>query len=188
MYIPISITVALIFIGLVVSGYISSLSDLSLHNRIGTIIQTWACVAASISASFVIHSYVLTNRSFIDSRRPALLLQVVGGFPTTQVHYENRSVNPFRDLTIKMKLNANGTIIDLSDLFSSKMYVAPWDARDRRFDTKQEFFKHGINIDAATIANERIILSLEYEYMFNGRIEIVKVQSYALGNNGWSII
>ncbi len=186
MYIPISIAFVLVLIGLIVSGFISS-SDLELKDRITATIQTWACIAASISASFVIHSYILTNRTFVDSRRPALLLQIVEGQPRTRVHYENRSGNPFRDLTIKMSLKAGPVSIDLGDLFSSKMYMAPWDTRDRRFETRQELAKRGFDLDAAVAANTEIVLSLEYQYTFNGKVESIKTQDYVWDNVQWSI-
>ena len=161
---------------------------------VSNIIQIWICVAALISAIFIIYSYIQTNLAFVLSQKPHLLLIVLErtnkGTPPahlTQIHYENKSNNPFYDLNISVKISTQNTTVDLSDIFSPNMYMAVGDKRDWTFDTKKQLLQRGFDIDATVRANKTIILLLEYSFSFNNKKEIIKVQEYIWKKNGWSI-
>lgn len=161
---------------------------------VSNIIQIWICVSVLISVIFVIYSYIQTNRAFVLSQKPHLLLMVLdrtnNATPPahrTQIHYENKSNNPFYDLNISVKLSTQNTTVDLSDLFSPNMYMAVGDTRDWTFDTKKQLLQRGFDLDAAVRANKIIILLLEYSFSFNNKKEIIKVQEYIWKNNGWQI-
>jgi len=184
----------LIVIGIVGTCFVLNTtirSDISAN-----IIQIWICVAVLISAIFVIYSYIQTNSAFVSSQKPHLLLQVRGfikqnsqGLPDehmTQIHYENKSNNPFYDLNILVRVSTQNTTVNLDNLFSPNMYMAVHDQRDRTFSTKKEI-DSGFDLDAAVRTNQPITLSLEYTFSFNRRKEFIKVQEYVWKNNNWSI-
>ena len=186
------ITIALIIIGIGVTLFVLNTKIKS--DVVSNIIQIWMCVAALISVVFVISSYIQTNQAFIASQKPHLLLIARGGpnqnNPTmhmTQIHYENKSNNPFYDLNILVRVSTQNTLVDLSNLFSPNMYMAVHDVRDRTFDTRLELSQRGFDIDAAVKANQTIILSLVYTFLFNNKKESIKVQEYIWQNGNWSI-
>ena len=163
-------------------------------NIVSNIIQIWTCVAVLISVIFVIYSYIQTNRAFVLSQKPHLLLIVFDRtnkdtppVHRTQIHYENKSNNPFYDLNISVEVSTQNTTVDLSDLFSPNMYMAVGDKRDWTFGTKKQLLQRGFDLDAAVKANKTIILLLEYSFSFNNKKEIIKVQEYIWKNNAWSI-
>jgi len=94
----------LVISALLGSFYIWTTDGLVKVNRITSTIQLWACAAALISATVVIHNYILTGQQFTNGLRPALLLQAVEGSPRTRIHYENRTANAFYGLTICIKV------------------------------------------------------------------------------------
>lgn len=186
------ITIALIIIGIGVTLFVLNTKIKS--DIVSNIIQIWMCVAALISVVFVISSYIQTNQAFIASQRPHLLLIARGGpnqnnpaMHMTQIHYENKSNNPFYDLNILVRVSTQNTLVDLGNLFSPNMYMAVHDVRDRNFDTRLELSQRGFDIGAAVRANQTIILSLVYTFLFNNKKESIKVQEYIWQNGNWSI-
>jgi hypothetical protein len=145
-------------------------------------IQIWICVGAFISVAYVIPSYLQTNWAFILSQKPALLLQAIDNLSTsehfTRIHYENCSNNPFYDLSIFVKVTTSHTKVDLSDLFTKNMYMAPHDSRDRMFSTVNELKKRGFDLISSAQQNQEIILSIAYEFTYNRKTEVINVQEY----------
>lgn len=169
---------------------------------ISNIIQIWIGVGAFISATIIIGSYIITNRAFILSQKPYLYLIARNHnkikrdknsnefIHATQIHYENISNNPFYDLTINVRVSTLNTEVDLSDLFTKKMYMSAHDVRDRNFVTVDELNKRGFNLDSAINENKDILLSLNYTFTFNNKEEIIDVQKYKWDKSRmeWSIM
>lgn len=199
--IPYLISIFLIFVG----GGVTLV--LILHNAqsriisglIDNIIQVWICVGAFISVVFVLSSYIQTNRAFVISNKPFLLLFVNNEYMeencksthNTVIHYNNNSSNPFYDLSISVVLVSNGISIDLSELFTEEMYMSPGDCRFRRFKTLEELNKRGFDLASESKAKKPIILSLSYRHTYCNKTEIIKVQDYIWDINlekpQWSI-
>jgi hypothetical protein len=134
-----------------------------------------------ISAAFVVYSYVQTNKAFMDSKKPSLLIQVKSEhlppgpqqlpIPFTFIHYKNTSLNEFTDLTIRLTVELGSRTIDISDLFSPKMFMAAHDVRDRKFETVTFFAERGIDINTQAQSGNPVILSTGYQFSFNKRPE-----------------
>ena len=175
---------------------------LSVADVVSNCIQIWICVGAFISAAYVISSYMHTNMAFALSQKPHLLLQVGDQevqrsqennemVHMTVISYQNKSDNPFYDLCLSIKVSAPNTTVDLSDLFTPKMYMAARDSRTRKFSTIDELRKRDFNLNSAVEQSQQIILSLAYEFEFNKKVEKVKVQEYFWDTGGakphWTI-
>lgn len=162
---------------------------LSAYELVSSLIQLSIAIAAAISALFVIHSYVLTNKAFILSQKPHLYLICRGAHVdkningsmvkthVTQIHYENRSIKPFEDLTIKVSIMTEGLELKLDDLFSNKMYMASGDARDRNFETIMELKGRGFDISSLK-PKQKVFLKLAYSFSFLNKTETINVQEY----------
>ena len=199
--IPYLISIFLIFIGVGVTLVLLFYIDQSRINSglIDNIIQIWICVGALISVIFVLSSYIQTNRAFVLSNKPFLLLLVTNEYKeedfvsvhNTVIQYKNNSSNPFYDLSISVVVVSNSTFINLSELFSEKMYMSPGDCRFRRFSTIEELNKRGFDLVSESGAKRPITLSLSYQYTYNNRFERIKVQDYIWDTNlekpQWSI-
>ena len=188
MKIPIVITILFFVIGILGNIYLAHLSFLN-NDVVSNIIQMWACIAAVISATFVIYSYWITNQAFALSQKPRLRVAVVDVYPTdtktgqkvhcTRINYENVSDNAFEDLTIKINLICDGKNINLENLFEPKMYMAPRDSRDRYFSTKNDIQeKSGFDFGEAETKNKEIVLSVAHEFTFCGKKEFIRMQNY----------
>lgn len=162
-------------------------------------LQFLISLSTLISLAVVIHNADITNRTFILTQKPSLLLQVIDEkikdqnsndlIHMTKIHYENNSSNPFYDLTIMTKVYTPDLTVDLSNLFKPKMYMASKDARDWRFNTAAELIKRGFDLSAAIKAGKKIKLSLEYTYSFLNKIETIHIQEYIWNEKraGWDI-
>jgi hypothetical protein len=146
-------------------------------------------MGALISAIFVVNSYIQTNKVFLLSQRPSLLIQVQGQHiqinaqnnepvPHTFVHYSNTSQNDFDDLTIVLKLQASNRIIDLADLFKPKMFMAAPDKRHRKFETLALLSQRGVDIESETRTGNQVLLSTGYTFTFNYKLEEKKGPVY----------
>jgi len=97
------------------------------------------------------------------------------------------TLNPFEDLTIHVNIRTPETTFDLSALFSTKMFMAGRDQRQRSFNTAKELLGRGYQL----IPNATMIkpphLCISYEFTFNQLKEIVKIQEYQW-NGGWQIV
>ncbi|MCK5215014.1 MAG: hypothetical protein KAR05_06640 [Candidatus Omnitrophica bacterium] len=198
MKIPIILTFLLLIIGIIAHLAIVKCSIVN-NNQISNVIQVWACIAAFISATFVIYSYWITNQSFYLSQKPRLKLAIVDTYPIdektkekvhyTRINYANVSDNAFEDLTIKINFIYNNTTFSLV-LFDEKMYMAPRDVRDRYFSTKKDLKeKYAFSLEEAEKTGKEILITTEYEYTFCGKKEVVKMQKYIWETNKqrWAI-
>jgi len=203
--IPFFLTIFLVVLGLASTIFLLHKGiglGLGIADIISNIIQIWICVGAFISVAYVISSYIQTNRAFILSQKPYLLLYVAERevqrseknkeiVHVTGINYKNNSANPFYDLSLSIKISTPNTTVDLSDLFTRNMYMTAGDSRERSFITVDELKKRGFDLNAAIEQNQIIILSLAYEFTFNKRLETVNVQEYFLdtskGKVHWTI-
>ena len=204
-------------------------------NRITTLIQLWTCVAAFVSVVVIIHSYKITNRAFVLSQKPHLLLRVRNAKKKhniketldtffeavkkyaeqdgnkeskpsvdiqdnsendtehnleqhlTEIFYENTSKVPFYDLSINVIISMHNKNINLSEIFTPNMYMAPKDKRIMSFPTKgiSEFYE--VDFEAMVESKEEIILSLSYEFTFQDKKELIEVQKYIWTGKNWRI-
>ena len=189
--VPTIITVFLIIAAIATSVYLIKSPSLSLNDAqlVSSLIALCACLGALISATFVVYSYMQTNRAFLLGLRPFLLIQVKsehlqpnpqtqGVVPFTFIHYTNTSQNEFNDLTLFVKLRVTNRDVDLSDLFKPKMFMAAHDQRHRRFETLAFLSKRGVDINNETASGNQVILSTYYTYTFNNKIEERKGPEY----------
>lgn len=72
---------------------------------------------------------------------------------------------------------ANRTV-DLSDVFTPRMYMAGRDQRQRQFVTTDELVSRGLELNGMTERGNEAVLSLSYMFTFLGCPEIVEVQEY----------
>lgn len=197
---PFLIIVILIIITLFACYFVWISNELITKDRITSLISIFACSGALISATLVIFSYIHTNFAFILSQKPHLLVQVttqkvVEGntnnmFPLTVVHYVNTTSNPFMDLSFDIKVTAGNRTVDLSDLFTKKMFMAAHDSRDRRFNTLEELGKRGLDINNEVRTGHQVVLKIIYSHTFNQKMEYIKIQEYFWNCNiqQWEIV
>lgn len=189
---PVIVTISLILVGLASTIFLLQQGielGLNAADIASNIIQIWICVGAFISTVFVVFSYIQTNRVFVLSQMPHLLLFVneldvarsqdnKELVHMTVINYVNNSNNPFYDLSLFIKITTQSTIVDLSDLFAKTMYMAAHDSRQRNFVTIDELKRRGFDLTAVVAQNQQIILTLAYKFTFNNAIEEIKVQEY----------
>lgn len=190
--VPFIITILLVVIGVVSTVFLFQRGvvwGLSKADIVSNVIQIWICVGAFVSAAYVISSYMHTNRAFILSQKPHLLLFVSQKeLPRSQddnemvhmtfINYVNNSDNPFYDLSLSVKVSTPNTTVNLDDLFTQNMYMAARDSRERNFATVDELKKRGFDLNSAAEQNQEIVLSLAYKFTFNKKVEEIKVQEY----------
>ncbi len=174
-----TITILLLAIGVGMTFYIKS-GNLTSSEKIGHWISLWGLVAAFISATFVISSYWQTNKAFVESQKPTLLIGVIAGNPTTEIHYVNITGNAFEDLTISMNIKIKERVIKLNNLFKENMYMAARDSHIYPFNTKDILSKHGIDLEKEFGENNDIILDVSYSFTFLGKFIKIDVQEYRL--------
>lgn len=162
-------------------------------DKISNIIQLWTAIATAISILYLVPTFVVTIHSFLESKRPFLLIQARDGKMkgtnnhATFIHQVNNSNNPFTDLTIQLRVKSQTSEVNLDHLFTPKMYFCNGDIRDLSFDTRAELTKKGFDLDAM-ILNGDVTLEISYEYTFHNRSEKVKVQRYKWDSNKWRIL
>jgi len=188
---PIIISSVLLVIAVVACAYLLKSSQLTLTDAqlVSSVITLFTCLGALISATFVVYSYLQTNRIFLLGQRPSLLIQVTSDHlnptpqsentvPFTFIHYTNTTSNEFDDLTILVKLRIGTREIDLSDLFKPNMFMAGHDKRHRRFETLSFLASHGADINKEITSGNQVILSLSYTFTFNSKLEERKGPEY----------
>jgi hypothetical protein len=196
------ISVALLVIGVSASYVIAAwdVAALPVAAKASTLVSLWACVAALISAAFVVRSYLQTNRAFVLSQKPHLRIWVQNmeaktseQDPTrvhmTAIHYENMTLNPFLDLTIGIKVKTSKATIDLSDLFKPRMFMSGRDQRQRTFPTRKELLARGFELSSPNGAQDPPILCISYSFTFDKRTESIEIQKYSwdASRNQWSL-
>ena len=77
--VPIVITIFIVILSIVASSWIILSTTLQLNHAelINSLIAIFACMGGLISATFIVYSYIQTNKTFIHSQKPFLLIQVV---------------------------------------------------------------------------------------------------------------
>ena len=189
--VPTIITAILIVAGASTTVYLIKSTGLSLDDAqlVSSLIALFACLGALISATFVVYSYIQTNRAFLLGQKPFLLIQVKsehlqpnpqtqGVVPFTFIDYTNTSQNEFNDLTLFVKLRVANRDVDISDLFKPKMFMAAHDQRHRRFETLSFLSERGIDINNETASGNQVILSTHYTFTFNNKLEERKGPEY----------
>ena len=81
--------------------------------------------------------------------------QQVAQVHVTQIAYQNITSNSFYDLTIGLSVTIANRTIDLSDLFTARMYMAGRDQRLRNFVTMDELGPRGLDLNALTEKRKR---------------------------------
>lgn len=176
---PTIITFALFLCAIIASSIIFSLG-LTNSEIIDALIAVVTSLGALISATFVIFSYLQTNKAFIEAQRPHLLIQIVKD-PKSEVVfilYRNITNNRFSDLTISLIATALNREIDLSYLFREKMTMIGQDSRQRIFSSIEELEKHGLDLQNVASGGNEINLFVNYSYTFNDEIDFVPAQKY----------
>ncbi len=188
---PVIISLVLLAVAGIACTYLLKSPQLTLTDAqlVSSLITLFACLGALISATFVVYSYLQTNRIFLLGQRPSLLIQVKSehlkptpqsesSAPFTFIHYTNTTSNEFADLIIFVKLKLPSREIDLSDLFKPKMFMAGHDQRHRRFETLSFLASRGVDINKETTSGNQVILSPSYTFTFNGKLEERKGPEY----------
>jgi hypothetical protein len=144
---------------------------------VNTLIAIFASLGALISATLVVASYLQTNKAFVESQRPHLLV-FVESLKQEGIHYHNITNNRFDDLSISVVIFANNREYDLSNLFRNNMTMIGQDKRQRSFLTFDEVNKHGLDIQNTAKSGREVKLKVGYRYTFNGELDIVNAQEY----------
>jgi len=162
---------------------------------VSSLIAVIASLGALVSATFVVASYLQTNKAYVESQRPHLLTLVesrkydVSGEPLSIIHYHNITNNRFNDLTIHIKAESDNRVYDLSYLFRQNMAMIGQDRRQRSFKPVEELSKAGLNLQETSSSGKEVKLMVGYEYTFNGVVDKVNVQQYRwdAGTQLWEI-
>lgn len=180
------VSIFIISAGLFASWYLGSNENLDLDDAdlVSSFIAIAASVGAFVSATFVIFSYLQTNRAFIESQRPQLLIFLDNKYnndtnlPVSFIHYNNITNNKFDDLTIRVKIVVNGTEYSLDHLFRSDMTMIGQDCRQRKFEPYQELADVGVDMLIQEDLESKIELAITYEYTFYCKSDRVQAQKY----------
>ena len=196
------ISVVLSLVGVAASYVIATwdVGSLPVAAKASTLVSLWACVAAFISAAFVIRSYLHTNRAFVLSQKPHLRIWVQNMTaktseqdPTlvhmTAIHYENMTLNPFLDLTIGVMIRNSKVAVDLGDLFKPRMFMSGRDQRQRTFQTKKELLNRGFELSSQSATQDPPLLCISYNFTFDKRAESIEIQKYSwdASRNQWTL-
>lgn len=166
--------------------YLANCSELEINDAdlISLYISIAACLGALISATFVVFSYLQTNKAYVEAQRPHLLAMIQNlvlegsGDPVSRLHYHNITNNRFDDLTLNLKVKAANREYSLSELFRKKMTMIGRDQRQRSFQPIKELKSLGLDIQATAESGSEVILEVNYEYTFNNVKDIVNAQMY----------
>lgn len=188
---PLVITLVLCLVAAVALAYISSSKALELTDAelINSYVAIGACLGAFVSATFVVFSYLQTNRAYIESQRPHLLIQIQNmladekdesgvPIPMSRINYRNITNNRFTNLSIGVIVTAQNRTISLSDLFRQNMAMIGHDSRSRTFNPGRELSKRGLELQETAEAGNEINLYLSYSYTFSGVKDTVEAQMY----------
>lgn len=189
--VPVIITLLLALVAFAAEFYVVRFGGLALTDSelIQAQVGIFATLGALVSAAFVVYSYAQTNRAFVESQRPQLLLQVVTQrmkttndaietFPATFIHYRNITANQFSDLTLTVHVIAENRSIDISDLFRPKMVMIGSDQRQRWFDTYKFLERRALDLKDIAGRGHEIVLKLAYSYTYGGEHKTVYCQEY----------
>ena len=133
--------------------------------------------------------------TFINNSRPNLIIQVIRivdkerQIIETVIHYENRSSNPFRDLSMEVRVFDGLEEYNFDYLFSKNMYMAQGDSRNRMFCLKCELDKKKIDWERFGI-NNSITLKIKYSFSYFNIKNEIAVQKYVFDKQKeiWTIV
>ena len=195
--VTISIVAFLVLLSAVGSWAIVYCDSLGLRPNevVSSLIAVIASLGALVSATFVVASYLQTNKAYVESQRPHLLILVESlknnesGEPLSRIHYHNITNNRFNDLTISVRVESDNKTYDLSHLFRKRMAMIGQDRRQRSFKPVKELSKAGLDLQETSTSGKEVKLMIGYEYTFNGIVDIVNAQQYRwdAGGQRWEI-
>lgn len=151
---------------------------------VSALIAVVASLGALVSATFLVASYLQTNKAYIESQRPHLLILVESlrhkdsGHPVSRIHYHNITNNRFNDLTVTVSVDSGNRTYDLSHLFRSNMTMIGQDRRQRSFKPIEELGKLGLDLQQTASSGKEVKLRIGYKYTFNGHEDVVNAQEY----------
>lgn len=188
---PLILTLVLCLAAIVAIVVLYKSESLTLNDAeiVNALIAIAACLGAFVSATFVIFSYLQTNKAYIESQRPHMLIQIENlvanekdstgnPVPMSRIHYRNITNNRFTDLSIEIVVTAQNRTISLSDLFRQNMVMIGHDSRVRTFNPCEELSKRGLELQEVASAGNEVLLKLNYEYTFVSERDIVEAQMY----------
>lgn len=193
--IPILLTcIVLVISGILLFQIISKSTFFSNSDKMQNLINLFLACFASISAIYVVYSYVQTNSAFILSQRPSLLVQVESlhiqnpnnsnsSLPRTRIHYKNTTNNSFDDLSFNITVYTSSRTVDISDLFRREMKMPGFDTRQRTFDPIYELNSRGFNIIQEASQGNEVKLKISYTFTFLNKKEKIEAQEYKWNNN-----
>ena len=168
------------------------INQLSAAERVTNIILALTCFGVLASFFYLINNYNIMRSSYLKSLQPALLIQVVtpkvanasGSQQSspqprrTIIKYRNPTNNAFEDLTIYCKVCLGNECVNYDYLFSTNMYMGPYDDRNRRFDIENDLLKKGHNINQLASSGTEVRLVLSFQYSFLEQTITQEVQQY----------
>tara|TARA_R110002049_G_C9160924_1_gene560993 strand:- start:3574 stop:4188 length:615 start_codon:yes stop_codon:yes gene_type:complete len=188
---PLLITVLLCLMAAAALSYISVSKELDLSSAelVNSYVAIGACLGAFVSATFVVFSYLQTNKAYIESQRPHLLIQIQNlvadkpddsgnPIPMSRINYKNITNNRFSDLCIEIIVSAQNREIYLDNLFRKNMAMIGHDNRNRTFNPGRELMNRGLNLQETAEAGREVNLYLNYSYTFAGVKDTVEAQMY----------
>lgn len=189
--IPIIITIILFLTAALASWLLWSSNgpDMKDADLVSAQIAVTACLGALLSTTFIVFSYMATNKAYVEAQRPHLLVQVENlkvtrddspdrPVPYTRIHYRNITCNRFRDLTLIVTVTANNRKFVLNDLFRSEMTMIGLDSRQRNFYPVEELKTRGLELQQVAAHGSEVRLTISYTYTFNGKADHVDAQTY----------
>ena len=200
--IPIVITIILFLAAALASWLLWSSTgpDMKDADLVSAQIAVAACLGAFVSTTFVVFSYMATNKAYVEAQRPHLLVQVENLkvtkddspdrlFPYTRIHYRNVTTNRFKDLTLIVTVTAKNRKFLLGDLFRREMTMIGLDFRQRNFDPVEELRSRGLELQQVAAQGSEVRLNIGYTYTFNGKADHVDAQTYRWDarHEEWSI-
>lgn len=195
--VTVSIVVFLVLLAAVGAWAIVYCDSLELRPNevVSSLIAVIASLGALVSATFVVASYLQTNKAYVESQRPHLWIWVESiknnesSEPISRINYHNITNNRFNDLTISVRVESDNRTYDLSHLFRKRMVMIGQDRRQRSFKPVEELSKVGLDLQETSSSGKEVKLTVGYEYTFNGVVDIVNAQQYRwdAGGQRWEI-
>lgn len=187
--IPLVVTGALTVVALAASTYVLKCAELTDSEAIQAQIGIFATYGALVSAAFVVYSYLQTNAAFVESQRPQLYIRVESlkvrdtasstqTDAATRIHYKNITANQFSDLTLGIRVEAQGQVFDLSDQFRPNMIMIGYDDRQKWFKTLESLKAKGCDLAALAPSAPDVFLKLSYSYTHAGEKKSIPCQDY----------
>lgn len=183
-----------LFLGCIILSDYFNLTDIE---KIKLFLNLLVTLTGTISAIFVVFSYIQTNSAFVLSQKPLLLIQIENYHidkndkkePMTIINYQNITNNSFEDLTFEILVKTDNRVADISELFREEMHMPGYDKRQRTFDPVKVIKNKGIDIIQTSFQGTSIILEIYYSYTFLDTKEEILAQKYKWNNlrKEWSI-